>query len=123
MNTSIIKTNILKLKYLITNGGDITNISYTQYQNYLDKYYSDDEQILIESIIALHENYYKDGFNSIKELEQFYTIVLDDISCKYQIIATIGFDLIKKLILDKNFKILNPDYKIEYYDKKYNKII
>jgi hypothetical protein len=41
--------------------GTNKELTYNMFQTYLDKYYTDDEQINIEHIIAFHEHNYLDN--------------------------------------------------------------
>lgn len=95
-------------------------ITYEMFQDYLDKNYNDDTQILIERIIAFHENNYKKNYDEINTVDMQYLINIDT-NYSFQILAMIGFEIIKEKIIDMYyFGEKDEDYKCCIYNKKLN---
>lgn len=96
-------------------------LTYNMFQTYLDKHYTDDEQVYIENIIAFHENNYL-YFNYKHEkynIEIYKRIIKNDRKLTKQILAKIGFDLIKISILDKYKKPENDSYIVAFYNNNF----
>jgi hypothetical protein len=98
--------------------GQKIKITYRMFQDYLDKYYNDDTQVLIERIIAFHENSYKQKYDEIDSTDIENLIKMDS-NYSFQILAMIGFEIIKREIIDMYyFAEKNMDYRCCIYNKK-----
>lgn len=104
--------------------GTNKELTYNMFQTYLDKYYTDDEQIKIEHIIAFHEHSYLDNNydHNDNDIKIYQKIIKNDHKLINQILAKIGFDLIKINILDKYKNPQNINYNIIFYDNNYKQI-
>lgn len=108
------KINFIKNK--ICDGHKI-KITYRMFQDYLDKYYDDDTQVLIERIIAFHENSYKQKYDEI-DAGDIEILIKMDSNYSFQILAMIGFEIIKTQIIDMYyFYEKNADYRCCIYNK------
>lgn len=104
--------------------GTNKELTYNMFQTYLDKYYTDDEQINIEHIIAFHEhNYLDNNYAHVdNDIKIYKKIIKNDYKLINQILAKIGFDLIKIKILDKYKNPQNINYNILFYDNNCEQI-
>ena len=95
-------------------------ITYRMFQDYLDKIYNDDTQILIERMIAFHENNYKQNYDEINIVDMKNLINMDS-NYSFQILAMIGFEIIKEKIIDMYyFGEKDEDYKCCIYNKNFD---
>ena len=95
-------------------------ITYMMFQDYLDKIYNDDTQILIERMIAFHENNYKQNYDEINIVDMKNLINMDS-NYSFQILAMIGFEIIKEKIIDMYyFGEKDEDYKCCIYNKNFD---
>jgi hypothetical protein len=107
------------IKKIIKGNNDV--LTYNIFQTYLDENYSDDDQIYIENIIAFHENnYLYSNYNHEKcNIDIYKRIIKTDNKLLKQILAKIGFDLIKQKILDKYKKPENYNYIVAFYNNNF----